>query len=339
MSDDLYLPLTELTGWTARVLGAAGLRPEDAGLGARDLVRADARGVRTHGLALLPAYLGALSGDHIRAGAEVQIDDDGDRIIADAQGAMGQVALARIAETILSPDTSRAVNVVAIRNVAHLGALGVAALTYAEAGRIAVLTQNTQPLVGLPGSVAKGIGNNPFAFAAPLPGRDPIVFDAAASAVSMSRILAHKKDGHPIPEGWGLGPDGAPTTDPAEALSGVLLPFGGHKSIAIAMLFELLAGSLNDMRPHVAGGALVGNGAFLMVIDPAAFVSPDAYGRHAQDWAEQYLASGPEARLPGQAAAERERHAQVKGVPVTRELADKLAAQGRDMGLPLPGTN
>jgi LDH2 family malate/lactate/ureidoglycolate dehydrogenase len=47
-----------------------------------------------------------------------------------------------------------------------------------------------------------------------------------------------------LPEGWALGPDGQPTTDPEAALAGAQLPFGGYKGAALALMVELLASAL-----------------------------------------------------------------------------------------------
>ena len=46
------------------------------------------------------------------------------------------------------------------------------------------------------------------------------------------------------PPGLGVDPCGEPTTDPAEALAGAMLPFGGHKGSALAAMIELIAGPL-----------------------------------------------------------------------------------------------
>ena len=72
-----------------------------------------------------------------------------------------------------------------------------------------------------------------------------MVFDMATASMAMGEVQVAKREGHSVPEGTGLDADGNPTTDPA-AISdgGVLLPFGGHKGSAIAMMVELLAGGL-----------------------------------------------------------------------------------------------
>ena len=71
-----------------------------------------------------------------------------------------------------------------------------------------------------------------------------MVFDYATSASARGEIQVAARDGHSIPEGWALDKDGNPTTDPAAALEGVQLPFGGHKGNAIMIMVELLSAGL-----------------------------------------------------------------------------------------------
>jgi LDH2 family malate/lactate/ureidoglycolate dehydrogenase len=48
-----------------------------------------------------------------------------------------------------------------------------------------------------------------------------------------------------MPEGWMVGRDGKPMTDPTRQKEGLLLPIGGPKGYGLAMAIGLLAGTLN----------------------------------------------------------------------------------------------
>ncbi len=101
------------------------------------------------------------------------------------------------------------------------------------------------------------LGTNPFAFAWPRPGGVPYVFDFATSVAARGEIELHRRAGKPLPEGWALDADGAPTTDPAAALAGAMLPFGAHKGSAISTMVELLAGTMiGDLTSAAALDAL-----------------------------------------------------------------------------------
>lgn len=87
-------------------------------------------------------------------------------------------------------------------------------------------------------------GTNPLTMAAPSSGDHPLTADMATSNGAYGKIMAAKNEGVSIPEGWAVGQGGTPTTDPAEAMAGALLPFAGHKGSAIAALLEVFAASL-----------------------------------------------------------------------------------------------
>ena len=94
-------------------------------------------------------------------------------------------------------------------------------------------------------------GTNPMAFAWPRLGRPPMVFDQASSMTARGEIQLHLRDGKPIPEGWAIGPDGAPTTDPQTALEGAQLSFGGHKG-AVPLSFGQIAKGKPKRIGHLA---------------------------------------------------------------------------------------
>ena len=71
-----------------------------------------------------------------------------------------------------------------------------------------------------------------------------ILMDMANTGVARGKIyLAHNKR-QPIPLGWAIDKDGAPTTDPQAAIEGIILPMAGHKGYAIAMMVDVLSGVL-----------------------------------------------------------------------------------------------
>ncbi|MBZ0228704.1 MAG: Ldh family oxidoreductase, partial [Bauldia sp.] len=47
-----------------------------------------------------------------------------------------------------------------------------------------------------------------------------------------------------MPEGWALDRDGRPTTDPEAALAGTMIPIGGAKGAALALMVEVMSAAL-----------------------------------------------------------------------------------------------
>jgi delta1-piperideine-2-carboxylate reductase len=133
-----------------------------------------------------------------------------------------------------------------------------------------------------------------------------MAFDQASAAMARGDVMIRAREGEPVPEGVGLGPDGRPPTDPEAVLAGAQLPFGGYKGAAIALMVELLAGAVaGDLFSYEAGERDIGDGGppeggeFLLAIDPGRF-------GHGQGWAARAeaffaaLAAVEGTRLPGE---------------------------------------
>lgn len=82
-------------------------------------------------------------------------------------------------------------------------------------------------------------GANPLAFGFPT-GGDPIIYDAGVSNIMVSDVVLHQRLGQALPEGSGYGPDGQPSSDPAQVLEGALSVWGGHRGSGLGMVIQLI---------------------------------------------------------------------------------------------------
>ncbi len=324
--------------WSTAIFAACGVPPADAGLAARVLVRTSLRGIDTHGVGRLVPYVEKLRAGEVQATARPRCEPRAGALVCDGGNALGQVVVpAALAEAAVLAQR-QAVVACTIVHSGHLGALGPLVLEAAEQGLVAVLCQQTPPVIALPGSPAAAIGNNPLAFAMPVAGGPPLVFDMANSVVARGNVHDALREGRDvIPEGWAIGPDGQPTTDPRTALAGAMLPVGGHKGIGLAMLVECLAGSLGGVteRKNSPQGSGADVGAFLLVINPDLLCGRAAFDTQVQAWLEAYRAgSGGQGRYPGerQAASEAERSQQ--GIPLPEGMRREFARIGEALGVP-----
>lgn len=348
MTSPVRWPLDSLESWCATLLAQAGLSLEDAVAIAAVVVRTEARGVVTHGLSRLPSYAEKLLSGEYNPRARITHTVKAGALRLDADGAMGQLAGLRAIEACCELGREQAVVMCFARDLGHLGAVGIYPLIAAERGFVSIAIQRTPPLLGMAGSTGPLIGHNPIAFAAPVPGSDPVVFDMACSVAARGHILLAVERGEDIPEGWAVDACGVPTTDAKAARDGMLLPFGGYKGLGIAMLGELLAGSLTadledrDRLRSAPGtklgvGALGGQSAFFVVINPALASDAATYAALASDWTEQFKANaGSAARLPGLRAAALERAARERGVPVAADVAERLRVLSERLGVAVP---
>ena len=338
--------VTRLTQWTAKVFASRGMPMADAEEAAALLVRSDLRGYTTHGMARVVSYCARLDSGEFNARPRLREQRFPGGIVYDADGAMGHVALPRALRLGLEALKETATVLVAIRECGHLGALGIHALPAAEAGAFCLVGQRVPPILALPGFSKAAIGHNPIAFGCPMPGAAPIVFDIACSVAARGHILLAAREGKPIPEGWAIDADGAPTTDAKRALEGSLVPMGGHKGIGIAMMVEVLAGalaataaSLDPSRNRLSeGGASSRQGAFLWLAKPAAFDLDGGQADYMRHWTDLYLSAAQgTARLPGTRGDALEREGRARGVEVKPAIEKELAALGARLDLPFPG--
>src|SRR5205807_2127917 len=95
------------------------------------------------------------------------------------------------------------------------------------------------------GGIDMLLSTNPIAIAVPALQEPPIVLDMATTVAAYGKVKARAQRGEPMPEGWMIDREGRPLTDPRRAEEGFLLPIGGYKGYGLALVFGLLAGTLN----------------------------------------------------------------------------------------------
>ncbi|NKB51484.1 MAG: Ldh family oxidoreductase [Rhizobiaceae bacterium] len=216
----------------------------------------------------------------------------------------------------------------------HCGVAGVVVEKLANQGLVALLFANTPAAMAPWGGTSALFGTNPIAFAAPQTGGDPIVVDVSLSKVARGKIMAAKQKGENIPEGWALGPDGEPATDPTVALQGTMVPLGDAKGTALALMVEIMAASLIGANTadkassfFDAEGAPPGVGQTIIAIDPSKIGGPAAIDRIADMAASIEAQSG--ARVPGQRRQKLRQELLANGISVPADLLAEIEALGK----------
>jgi LDH2 family malate/lactate/ureidoglycolate dehydrogenase len=158
----------------------------------------------------------------------------------------------------------------------------------------------------------------------------------ATSVVARSRIRYMLALGQKtIPEGWALDPDGKPTTDPAVAVKGSVLPIGGPKGYALSLMVELLCSALSDGEPgfQVTYENVVKRPStisqFFFAIDPEGFVGLDRFAKRARYIADKVkdaklIEGAPPPRLPGARGQALERDSRAGGLAMFDNLKHAL---------------
>jgi len=133
---------------------------------------------------------------------------------------------------------------VAVRNSNHFGTCMYYTMSGARDGCVMLLTSNGGPAMAPWGGRKKIVGTNPWSVATPAGRHAPFAVDMACTGVARGKIYLARQRREPIPLGWAINAAGEPTTDPQEAIDGIILPMAGHKGYAIAAMVDVLSGVL-----------------------------------------------------------------------------------------------
>lgn len=336
MSGGLRMSLSEVHDAARSLLLAQGFADSHAGAIARTVTAAERDECRSHGLFRIPFYVAALKAGQASPDAEPTIADLAPGIIRiDAHRGFAPLALERGAEPLAERARSLGIAALAVNNALNVAALWPEVERLAEQGLVAFAFVSAAPYVAPAGGTKPLFGTNPMAFGWPRQGRPPLVFDQASGASARGEIQMRLREGRPIEEGWAIGPDGRPTTNPGVALAGAQLPFGGVKGSSIALMIELLAGPLvGDVLSFEAGerdraGTGVPCGGELVVaIDPARCMAGgdrEAQLAHGERLFERILEQDG-TRLPSDRRYEARARTTRDGVVVPRSVLDSLEA-------------
>lgn len=240
----------DLLRLASEVLARRGMRANEADIMADSLVDAEWRGVATHGLVRLPAYARQLGEGEVNARPDTTVVVEREAaVLLDADGGFGApVGVAAMRRAVDFAQKS-GIGFAGVRRVAHFGSASYYSRLAAGAGCYGIAISSTSAVVAPWGGAVARIGNNPVSIAAPaMGGQDAMVTDMAMSAVSRGRIKLALEYGEQLPLGWAVDKNGNPTTEPAEALNGALLPMAGPKGSGLSIAFEMLAAALTGAQ-------------------------------------------------------------------------------------------
>ena len=303
----ISLSLEEIYDLAKKTLLANGCDDETASILADLIMKAERDGSLSHGLFRLPAYVAGLKSGKINGKARPEIKKISPCVIKVlGNNCLAPMVLNKSLPELIKAAKENGVAVLAITNSHHMAAMWPETELIAEEGLVAFACTSYKPAVAPAGATKPLFGTNPISFAWPRPGKTPVVYDMATASMAMGEVQVAKREGHKVPLGTGLNKEGKQTTDPGEiADGGVLLPFGGYKGSAIAMMVELLSGALvgdnfsfeTAAKDNKDGGPPSG-GEFILAISPEK-VAGSNWKQHAGEFFTK-MKSMDGVRLPGE---------------------------------------
>jgi len=348
-SGEVYrVQVSDLRAFIRRALESVGLPGKDADRVAELMAEADARGSDGHGVFRLPQHVKRIQSGGLNTRPRIHlIREQAASGLLDGDNAMGHLVMSRAAEIAIDKAKSAGVAWVGARNSNHAGPAHLYArmpLAHDMVGiYIAVGSANHLPPWG---GIEMLLSTNPICIAIPSLRRPAVVLDMATTNAAYGKVKVKAQRGEMMPEGWMMTRKGESLTDPKRAGEGFLLPIGGPKGYGLALMFGLLAGTLNGaafgrnvVDFNADSKSFTNTGHAIMALNIAAFADVREF-KQAVDEIWEQMKSSPklpgveEIRLPGEQSERIHLERTAKGVPVGRELrraldelADRLGVQ------------
>jgi uncharacterized oxidoreductase len=340
-----------LTDAIAAIVAAGGSAADEARIVADNLVGANLAGHDSHGVGMIPAYIGNRVTGGLVANAHATVEvDNGAVVVLDGNSGYGQVVGQQAMDVGIERAKQFGACVIGLRNAHHIGRIGQWGEQCAAAGLVSMHHVN---VMGHKAIVAPYRGTdaryvtNPYC--AVMPGTEnnpPTVLDFATSLVAMGKIRVAKNKGDPAPEGALIDKSGQPSRDPnimfEEPLAGALQPFGDHKGYGLALMNEILASAMTGglgCRPDTAyDPPKIINNMLSIIIDPLKLVSQAFYNSEV-DATIAHVKASPAADpakpvlVPGDPERASRSARTSQGVPVDEETWREIAEAGESVGL------
>lgn len=349
MAEVALFSAEELTAYAKAMFLAAGMTGADATLIAGDLVKANLRGVDSHGVSRIPMYLERLRHGLVNPRPQVRVTKVAGAVAhVDGDNGMGFVASDVAMNTACDLAAELGIGMAGVHRSTHFGMGACYALRAIERGFISMIFTNSSPAIPMWGGRTTFLGASPIAAGIPGGKHPPFVMDMAMTVIARGKIRLAAMKGDAIPEGLALDVDGNPTTDAAKAFAGVCLPFGGVKGSVLATLMDLMSGVFTganfggDVKSLYFDHSEPQNvGHLFFAIKPDLFMSLTDFGSRMDEFygriKELPRAAGiDEIMLPGEPEQRREEQRRREGIPVTANVVADLTAAGNASGVSFP---
>ncbi|GAB1190996.1 Malate/L-lactate dehydrogenase [Aspergillus pseudonomiae] len=279
-----HITAGDAESFTTKVLTANGVPLENATIISKCLVQADLRGVDTHGINRIPSYMERIRQGVLDAKAHPSLKQITPVVAqVDGQNGFGFVAAHMGMARAIEMAREYGIGFVSVKHSNHFGMSAWIVQQALDAGMMSLVFTNSSPALPVWGGREKLMGVSPLACGAPAGKEKPFILDMAPSIAARGKIYKAARRGEKIPADWALDGEGRQTEDPNRALEGVMLPMGGPKGSALAVMMDVFSGVLSGsaFAGHVTGpydpSKPADVGHFLVAIKPDLFMGLDDF--------------------------------------------------------------
>lgn len=340
-----------LEEFTTQLFEKMGCPTADAKAVAELLIRAELRGLSSHGMMRVKDYFLLVEAGRINTKPNVRIvHETPSTATVDGDNALGPVAAKRSMEIAIEKAKNVGTGWVATKGSNHFGIAGYYAMMALEHDMVGISMTNANPLVAPTNSTSKFLGTNPIAVAFPTQHQPAFVADFATTPIARGKLAIMGKKGQSIDYGFVQDKHGNPSTNPDILLDGgAILPLGGsadhgsHKGYCMGSLIDIFSSVFSGANfgpfvpPQVAYLPLLeksvgeGLGHFFGAMRIDAFRPASEFKMKMDEWIETFrgaesIQGQPKVMIPGDPERLNEERITKEGIaliaPVIKDLAD-----------------
>ncbi len=335
-----------------------GCPEEHVFLATEALLKADLRGIDSHGIARLSGYVRLWNKKRVNSKPDIQIvHESPSTAVVDGDGGLGLVVAPKAMEIAISKAKNAGTGWVAVRNSNHFGIAGYHAMMALQHDMIGIAMTNASPLVAPTFSIERLLGTNPIAVAIPAGKQPAFVADFATTTAANGKLEILQRKNQPAPVGWVQTRNGKSSTDPNETkMGGALIPLGSdrehgsHKGFCLGAWVDIFSSVLSGANygpwvpPFVSfldppsDPVGKGIGHFLGAMRVDAFRPAGEFKSNMDNWISRFrkaktIEGEENVLIPGDPEREMEKLRKKDGIPINAQVIAELQALAETFNL------
>ena len=336
----------KIRDYVTKVFAKTGLSEEYAVAVADNLVQAEIRGVRSHGLVQVRNYVDKYEQGLYNVAPDIkELKEAQSTLLIDGDNGPGAVIGKYAMKRTIEKAKETGMAVTTVKNATHFGMAAYYAMDALEENMIGFAFTNVSPLVAPYSGYSRELGTNPICIVVPAGNRLPVVFDAATSEAAFNKIFFARTEGIEIPDNWALDNQGRATTNPRDIVDdgGALVPFGEYKGYGLSVMVHILTGILSGSSLSIGEDGNVKEdvskvGYNFAALDISKFIDIDDFKKMIDDMVDRLKGSARRDEnipiyVPGEPEYNNAQNALETGVEIFDGVAADLRYVGEKAGI------
>lgn len=342
------IDVKRLETFTKKVFLSIGCSEDDANLATSVLIKADLRGIDSHGVARLIGYVRLWESDRVNPTPNIKIiHETPSTATIDGDKGLGLVVAPKAMQIAMEKADKVGTGWVSIKNSNHFGIAGYHAMLGLEKDMIGMAMTNASPLVAPTFATERMLGTNPIAVSIPTNEQPPFVADFATTTAANGKLEILQRKNEDCPEGWVQSKEGDKSRNANELKEGgALLPLGGdrehgsHKGYALGSIVDIFSAVFSganygpwappfvNFLPMPENPVGEGLGHFLGAMRIDAWRPANEFKHHMDNWISRFRSTeaiaGKEVIIPGDPEREFEAERSANGIPLNKKVVEDL---------------